>query len=117
MADKIATGPYVISNRETSQVIEFLDLEAWSSLGEVFALRMGERDESVHRDRQIWWVEPTPGIQDDDITEEDGGFFSITNIASGLVFAQRGEDLFCHDEDGNPNQTWMLRRVMEDKEG
>jgi hypothetical protein len=115
MAVKIATGSYVIRNRRTSQVIQIPQSDSWTPPVGPFVLGLGQRDEAVHRDRQIWWVEPAPGIQGDETTE-DGGYFSITNIASGKGFAQSGTELFCRGEDGNLNQMWILRRVVEDKE-
>jgi hypothetical protein len=114
MADEIATGPYVIRNRGTGQVIEIEKSEEWAVQGEI-ALRVGERDEVAQRDRQIWWVEPIPGVQDS--TTREDGMFMITNIASGKGFSVSLPDLVCQDDSGRPSQTWILSRVVEDKEG
>jgi hypothetical protein len=81
--------------------------------GEI-ALRVGERDEVAQRDRQIWWVELISGVQDG--TTKEDGMFLITNTASGMGFSVSLPDLACRDDSGRTCQTWILRRVVENKE-
>jgi hypothetical protein len=111
--NRITTGAYLIRNTYHYKLLHVVG----DSEHDFHKVNLHGRDENVHRDRQIWWVEPEPG-------EEGTDVYSITNIRTGKALQRDnsvrgrgvGVGLIIEDRDiGSEKQMWEIRRVMDGK--
>lgn len=74
MLSRVTTGAYIIRKRDTS-----IAIKACGNAVTTWDWVVGaEQDEANHRDQQIWWVEPLPGLE-----REDEMTYSITIPPNG----------------------------------
>ena len=108
MAAPISTGAYIIRNKQTSTV---LHVQPNRSSMPVIA---GERDEGVHRESQIWWVEPLPTQATEGTDSKEGILYTITSLAYGALDLPQGifgtgVKIQAYPRNGAPWQQWRLR--------
>jgi len=113
---RITTGAYLIRNMQHYKLLHV----AGDSENEFRKVKLNGRDENLYRDRQIWWVEPDPDIDEDEIE-----VYSITNIRTGKALQRDnsgwgrgvGAGLIIEDRViGSKKQMWEIRRSILEEE-
>ncbi|KAF8531948.1 hypothetical protein BDD12DRAFT_869176 [Trichophaea hybrida] len=112
MAATLTPGAYVIRNRYIPNVIHTDD---------GVSVTTSSRDEERHRERQIWWVEADPVLED--LPDETEAVYRFANIAKDIsldVEGGRSDDktkVTVYSSNGAPCQLWRLKKQPNDTEG
>jgi hypothetical protein len=84
-------------------------------------VKPSSRDEEHHRERQIWWIEAIPGLED--LTDESAVVYRIANIAMDISLAVSGgscddkSEVTVHPTHGAPWQLWRFQRQLNFNDG